>query len=250
MILSAFGRSSRPAAMNEHTLDSPAQGEKSCEKVPGYERLWRLVLAAAIVGGPLGYAVGSILIPAVHEDGATSIAANATADPIINAVHLVAYVIASFLLPLGATGLAYLAYARAPWLATIGGLLAVVGWLPFSALTALDDLTMAMAALPDSSSYAMLLDQFANDAVMGGYLLVYIVGHLVAYVVLAIALRRAGVIPRWAAWSMIASSPLTVAVFVLPGRPLVLGDVALTLLMIGSIPAARAMATRNRLSNP
>jgi hypothetical protein len=94
------------------------------------------------------------------------------------------------------------------------------------------------------------LDQFTNDAVMGGYLLVYIVGHLVAYVLLAVALRRAGVIPRWAAWSMLASSPLTVAVFVVPGRPLVLGDVALTLLVIGSIPAVRAMVTRNRRSNP
>ncbi|WP_433216467.1 hypothetical protein [Microtetraspora malaysiensis] len=218
--------------------------------MPGYERLWRLVSAVAIVGGPLGYAVGSILNSTVHEDGATGIAANAAANPTTNVVHLVAYVLASFLLPLGAVGLAYLAYARAPWLATIGGLLAVVGWLPFSALTALDDLMRAMAALPDSGSYATLLDQFTNDAVMGGFLLVYIVGHLVAYVLLAIALRRAGVIPRWAAWSMLASSPLTVAVFVVPGRPIVLGDVALTLLVIGSIPAARAMVTRNRRSNP
>ncbi len=250
MILSAFGRSSRPVTLHEHASDSSARDEKSSEKMPKYERLWRLVLAVAIVGGPLGYDVGSILIPAVHEDGATSIAANAAADPITNTVHLVAYVLASFLLPLGAVGLAHLAYARAPWLSTIGGLLAVVGWLPFSALTALDDLTMAMAALPDSGSYATLFDQFANDAVMGGYLLVYIVGHLVAYAMLAIALHRARVIPRWAAWSMLASSPLTVALFVLPGRPLVLGDVALTLLVIGSIPAARAMATRNRLSSP
>ncbi|MFJ2032900.1 hypothetical protein [Streptosporangium sp. NPDC087985] len=206
-------------------------------------------MAVAIIGGPLGYAVGSILISTVHEDGATSIAANAATNPITNTVHLVAYILASFLLPLGAVGLAQLAYARVPWLATIGGLLAVVGWLPFSALTALDDLMRAMAQLPGSGSYAVLLDQFANDVVMGGYLLIYIVGHLVAYVLLAIALRRARVIPRWAAWSMMASSPLTVAVFVLPGRPLVLGDVALTLLVIGSIPAARAMVARNRLSN-
>ncbi|MFF4778513.1 hypothetical protein ACFY05_37390 [Microtetraspora fusca] len=236
--------------LNEHELDSSTPDENSSEKMPGYERLWRLVLAVAIVGGPLGYYVGSALNSTVHENGSTSIAANAAANPIFNAVHLVAYVLASFLLPLGAVGLAYLTYARAPWPATIGGLLAVVGWLPFSALTALDDLMRAMAQLPDSGSYATLLDRFANDAVMGGYLLVYIVGHLVAYVLLAIALRRAGVIPSWAAWSMLASSPLTVAVFVLPGRPLVLGDVALTLLVIGSIPAARAMATRSRLSTP
>lgn len=241
---------SRGSSRHEYALNPSMPDERSSARMPGYERLWRLVLAVAIVGGPLGYDVGSALIPAVHEDGLTSIAANAAANPMTNAVHLAAYFLASFLLPIGAAGLAYLAYPRAPWLATIGGLLAVVGWLPFSALTALDDLTMTMAALPDGGSYATLLDQFANDAVMGGYLVIYIVGHLVAYVLLAVALRRARVIPWWAAWSMIASSPLTVAIFVLPGRPIALGYVALTLLVIGTAPAARAMATRPRLSNP
>ena len=88
------------------------------------------------------------------------------------------------------TGPAHLAYPRAPWLATIGALLAVVGWLPFSALAALDDLTSIMAQLPNSGSYAELWDRFSTDAVMGTYLIVYIVGHLVAYVLLGIALRR------------------------------------------------------------
>jgi hypothetical protein len=74
-------------------------------------------------------------------------------------------------------------------------LLAVVGWLPFSALAALDDLTSTMAQLPDSGSYAGLLDRFSTDAVMSTYLIVYIVGHLVAYVLLGIALLRARVIP-------------------------------------------------------
>ena len=67
----------------------------------------------------------------------------------------------------------------------------------------------------------------------------YVVGHLVAYVLLGIALRRARVIPRWAAWSMIASSPLTIAAFVLPGSPRAAGLVALTLLALSSLPAAR-----------
>jgi hypothetical protein len=152
---------------------------------------------------------------------------------------MVAYVFASYLLPIGVIGLAYLAYPRTPWLATIGGLVGVVGWLPFSALTALDDLGNMMAQMPDNGSYAELLDRFTLDPVMNSYLLIYIVGHLVAYVLLGIALRRAGVIPRWAAWSMIASSPLTVAVFVLPGRPLAAGYIAMTLLVLGSLPAAR-----------
>ncbi len=218
--------------------------------VPGYERLRQVVLAVAIVGGPLAFDLGGILSPSVHDTGAASIAADAAANGITNATHIAAFVAASFLLPIGAVGLAQLAYHRTPWLATTGGLLAVVGWLPFSALAALDDLTSTMAHLPDSGSYAGLWDQFSTDAVMGTYLIVYIVGHLVAYVLLGVALRRGRVIPEWAAWSMIASSPLTIAVFVLPGRPLAVGYAALTLLVIGSLPAARAMAARHRLPSP
>jgi len=76
--------------------------------------------------------------------------------------------------------------------------------------------------------------------VMGTYLLVYVIGHLVAYVLLGAALLRGRVIPRWAAWSMIASSPLTIAAFALPGSPRATGAVAFTLLLLGSLPAARA----------
>jgi hypothetical protein len=137
-----------------------------------------------------------------------SIAASAAANPIGNAVHIAAFVLASFLLPIGAVGLAQLAYRRTPWLATIAGLLAVIGWLPFSALAALDDLLSTMTRMPDSDSYTALYDRFTTDAVMTTYLLVYIIGHLVAYVLLGIALRRARVIPWWAAWTMLASSPL------------------------------------------
>jgi len=88
---------------------------------------------------------------------------------------------------------------RTPWLATIGGLLAVVGWLPLSALTALDDLTNAIAHLPGSAASAQLWDRFSTDDD-----------------------RR-----------------------VRPTRPPpIIGDIALTLLALASLPAARTMATR------
>jgi hypothetical protein len=219
--------------------------------MPGTERLLRMLLATAIVGGPLGYLIGGLLAPAIHTSGPSTIDANATANPETNTVHLAAFVLASFLLPVGAVGLAYLAYARTPWLATIGGLLGVVGWLPFSALAALDDLASTMAHLPNNSSYASLLDQFTNDAVMNTYLLVYVICHLVAYVLFGIALRRAGVIPLWAAWAMIASSPLTIAAFAFHGSGRVaVGVAALTLLLLGSLPAAQAMLARHRRSGP
>jgi Na+/phosphate symporter len=209
-----------------------------------------VVLAVAIIGGPLAFTLGGLLAPALHDSGQASIAANTAANGITNAAHLAAFVLASYLLPIGAIGLALLAYPRAPWLATIGGLLAVVGWLPYSSLTALDDLTATMAQLPSSGAYTELLDWFSTDAVMSAYLLVYIVSHLVAYVLLGLALRQARVIPAWAAWSIIASSPLTIAAFGAPGSPRAMGGIALGLLVLGSLPAVRTMATRRRLTRP
>ncbi|XAS67698.1 hypothetical protein V3C33_20175 [Micrococcaceae bacterium Sec5.7] len=226
----------------------------SAPAMPGHERLLRVVLATAIVGGPLGYLVGGLLAPAIHGSARSTIDANAAANPVTNAVHLTAFVVASFLLPVGAAGLAHLAYRRTPWLASIGGLLGVLGWLLFSALAALDDLANTMAHVPDRSSYVALLDRFTNGAVMSAYLLVYVICHLVAYVMFGIALRRARVIPLWSAWAMIASSPFTIAAFALPGEPgpiaVAVGVAALTLLLIGSLPAAQAMATWHSPSGP
>ncbi len=205
---------------------------------PGYERLLRGAVAVAIVLGPLGYLVGGLFAPAIHEPGHATILANANASSVTNAVHLVAFFIASFLLPIGVVGLAYLAYGRTPWLATVGGMLGVLGWLPFSALTALEDLAVVMAHT-GGTSFASLLDDFSNDAVMNGFLITYIVCHLVAYVLLGIALHRARAIPAWAAWLMIASSPLTIAAFAFhDAARSAVGVVALALLFVGSIPAA------------
>ena len=65
-------------------------------------------------------------------------------------------------------------------------------------------------------------------------------------VLLAVALRRARVIPLWAAWSMAASSPLLISAFALPNRVggvgLGVAAASVVLLIIGSLPAARAMA--------
>jgi hypothetical protein len=210
--------------------------------MPRYERLLRLVLAVAIIGGPLGYVVGALLIPAVHASGLATIEANAAADSLTNGTHVSAFVVASFLLPIGAAGLAFLAFPAAPWLATVGGLLGVVGWVPFASLTALDDLAIIMAHRSDQALSADTLDAFTNDAVMTTYLLVYVICHLLAYVLLGIALLRARVIPRWAGWAMIASSPLTVAAFAFhDGRRQAVGAAALTLLLLGSLPAAFAI---------
>ncbi|MGW0232052.1 hypothetical protein ACWDWO_27400 [Actinopolymorpha singaporensis] len=206
-------------------------------------QLLHQLTAVSVVGGPLCFWLGGLLSPpAMHTDGAQTITANAAPNPATNTAHLIAFFAASFLLPVSVVGLARLSWARAPWLSTLGGFTGVVGWIPLAALTALDASAVAMAQMPGSPSYGKLYDAFAYGPLMNAFLIVYIIGHLAAYVLLGIALRRARVLPAWAAWAMVASSPLTMAMFILPGNPVTVGAIAIGLLVAGSVPAARAMA--------
>ncbi|MDR0359816.1 MAG: hypothetical protein LBJ87_10210 [bacterium] len=198
--------------------------------------------AAAIVVAPLLLIPGTIFNPAIGGigAGAANLAANAAANPVTNQIHVYAYVLLSFLLPISVIGIASLAMRRSAWLGTIGGALGIVGWLPFGALAAQDDLTFRMAEMGGGPPIVALWDRFTTDPTMLGFLLVYIVCHLVAYVVLPIALGRGRYIPVWAAWALALTSPITIVGFATRQIELV-GLVICALLLIGSIPTAWAV---------
>jgi hypothetical protein len=183
----------------------------------GVPRILSRLLAIATVGGPAGYLVGSLLEPAVHAPGAQAIALNAAASPLSNGVHLAAYVLASFLLAPSAVGLAVVAFPRAPRLATAAGLVGVLGWLPFPALTALDDLTALLGRTAEGRTLGDLLDAFGRSPVMGLFLLV-------------------------AGWALLLSTPITVVAFAVPGDvgPITeaVGLLGLLLLTAGCVPPA------------
>jgi hypothetical protein len=202
--------------------------------------LRRTVFAASILLAPLLLVPGTIFNPGIGGigNGAANLAANAAASPITNQLHVATYVLETFLLPLSVIGLAGLALRRSPWLATIGGGLGLLGWLPWSALTAQDDLTFQMAQMGSGAQFVALWNRFTTDGTMMSFLLVYVIGHLLAYVILPIALHRAGVIRAWAAWALALTSPLTVAAFATRFHELLF--VVLALWIVGSIPAAYA----------
>jgi hypothetical protein len=103
-------------------------------------------------------------------------------------------------------------------------------------------LILAVAIGSDQTLSASTLDAFTNDPVMTTDLLVYVICHLMAYILLGIALRGARIIPFWAACAMGGSSPLTIAAFAFhDGGRQAVGAAALTLLLLGSLPAAFAI---------
>ncbi len=198
--------------------------------------------AAAILLAPLILIPGTIFNPAIGGigAGAANVAANAAANPKTNQIHVYAYVVLSFLLPISVIGISGLAIRRSPWLGTIGGALAIIGWLPFAALAAQDDLTFRMAEMSGGTQFVALWDRFTTDPTMFGFLLVYIVCHLAAYVILPIALWRGRYIQAWAAWALALTSPVTIVGFATRQIALI-GLVICGLLLIGSIPTAWAV---------
>jgi hypothetical protein len=186
---------------------------------------------------PLNPAVGGI------GAGALNIAANMAADPVSNQLHIALYEVETFLLPLGMLGMAGLLLPRSPWMATVAGGLGLMGWLPWSALTAQDDLTFQMAQLGGGPQFVELWNRFTTDGIMGSLTLIYVISHLLAFVMLGVGLGRARVIPAWAAWALALTSPLTVIAFATRQHALLM--VVALLWLAGSVPAGAAV-WRNR----
>jgi hypothetical protein len=184
---------------------------------------------------------GTLLNPAVGGigAGAANIAANAAGNPSTNQLHIAIYVLETFLLPLGILGMAVLAIPRSPWLGTIGGGLGLAGWLPWSALAAQDDLTFRIAQVGGGPELVDLWNRFTTGWAMASLTLVYVVAHLVAFIVLAVALRRSGAIPAWAAWSLALTSPATIIAF--PTHEQRLLYVVAALWIAGGIPVALSL---------
>jgi hypothetical protein len=213
--------------------------QRSGAALPLYRYVQNVFLAAGIGLAPVTLTLYATLAPFLRGNGSTAIAANLAANPLTNQLHLVFGVATGFLLPIGSLGMAVLTYKRAPWLATLGGILGLVGWLPWSPLMALEALTYDMAQMGGGPQFAALWDRFNADAVMTFYLLFYIVCHLISVVLLGLALWRAQVVPAWSAWALVLTSPLTIIAF--PTRSSIVFDLVYVLFLLGSLPAAYAM---------
>lgn len=206
-----------------------------------YLTFLRRFFAACIVLAPMAAIVYGTLnpTPMTVKSGAAAISVNAAANPAVNQVHLVLGVLLSFLLPLWYLGMAWLALRRAPWLASIAGLLALVGWIPWSALIGQEALTYTMAQMGGGTRLAALWEHYNASGVLTAYLLVYVVGHLLSSVLLGIALGRSRLVPRWAAWALVLSSPLQIAAYIV--HLFAVFTVSLVLWVVSSFPIALAL---------
>ena len=216
----------------------------------------RWLLAACIVLAPLSLALYVLSWPenpapvVVNAAAAAPVATSAMAGPTGNALHFVGGVAASFFLPAGYLGMSLLGMRRSPGLATAAAALSLVGWVPWSGLIGIDALAWDVAQAGPTPDLDALWLRHNGDAVMVSYLAIYVIGHLVSTVLIAVVLGRLRIVPAWAAWAFALTSPLTMAYFAthdLTAR-YVLRDLICALWVAGAVPAARAMLRTDALA--
>ncbi len=228
------------------TLPRTIAPQQSGVSEPAYLKLHHAFFAVCMLLSPLTISLWFGLCPQYGDPACPNashlsvLTAFREANPLLMQVFLFVNLMIPYVYPLSYIGLGQLTMKRSPWLTTIGiasGFVGSIVWSLFAGETFwLNDI----ARLGLDTQFAMLGRAYISNwevfVMHGGW----IIGHLLAYVLLGIALARTRVIPLWAAYLIIVSAPVMGPIAYGTGLGLlqILGYV---LVFIGSIPAALAM---------
>ncbi|HJT58875.1 MAG TPA: hypothetical protein VJ761_20365, partial [Ktedonobacteraceae bacterium] len=215
---------------------------------PVYRKLHRAFFAVCILLAPLVLSLWFGLCPtsafdAACPDQGSSLAvfsAFRAMNPQLMQLFLFLSLIIPILYPLSYIGLGLLAMKRSPWLATLGiacGFAAGVVWAAIADSMVMLN-TMAQTGL--NPLFVTVEHHYYSTWLILTFGAFWVIGHLLGYVLLGIALARARVIPLWTACLMIVSALLMgpIAYGASLGLLQILGYV---LIFIASVPAALAM---------
>ncbi len=204
----------------------------------------RLLLIMCIVIGPLVMASWFELCPQYGNPGCPdtsnplgSLAAFRAADPTWLHLFLLVNVLAPYLFSLSYLALGLVAFRRAPVLAALGALCGWLGSAPWGLVADRSFLLANLARLGNDGFSVAVLTRLNHQPEFLLMATAWFFGHMLGYVLLGLALGRAQVIPRWAAWMMIVAVPVMgpLAYGTVQGSLQVLGFV---LIAVASIPAA------------
>ena len=140
----------------------------------------------------------------------------------------------------------WLAGARASKMAAAGAGLVFASWLCAGYLLGTDILLYMAATAPDQRAATALVDGYLSYPLVQGLVLAYLMGHVVGFLLLGVALWRARAVPRWAASAVAVWPFLELAGEA--GGVRVLAAAGFTMLTIGfgacAVAVARQSSTR------
>lgn len=216
---------------------------------PFHRRFQRAFFALCLLLAPLTVSLSFATCPVYGNPncpgtgGAASTttvgAAFRDASPLLLQLFFFVTVLASYIYPLSYLYLGRLAMKRSPWLAISGIACGFIGSVIWGFLTDEFFWINMLAQLGLDAQFP----RFQHAYLTNGWVYIvhagWVIGHLLGYVLLGIALLRARAIPNWAAWLIIVSVPIMGPLSYGTGLGLlqVLGYV---MVFVGSIPAALA----------
>ena len=201
-----------PAAPAPCTRDARDLAER---RPPDLRPLWRGVLAVLLPLGPLAVAVSFALRPFGPSDEPAVIVAKILASPWTDLLLWLGF-LAPGLLLLAAVVAGHLARRRAPVLATAAtSINALAFGLMAGAVASSDLVTVAGGrAGIDPATIVAITGAIENAPQTAIALGIWVPGHILGMVLLAVALRRARVLPIWAAVVLGISQPIHFLAFV------------------------------------
>src|SRR5215467_14009138 len=183
---------------------------------PLYRKLHRVFFALCIVLAPLALSLWFGLCPTGANDAACPDQASSLAvfaaframNPQLMQVFLFLSLIVPYLYSLSYVGLGLLAMKRSPWLATLGMVCGFAAGIVWAAIA--DSIMMLFSIAQNGLNplFVTVEQHYYASWLTLTFGVIWLFGHLFGYVLLGIALMRARVIPRWAAWLLIVSAPL------------------------------------------
>ncbi|GCE21971.1 hypothetical protein [Dictyobacter kobayashii] len=208
---------------------------------PVYRKLHRACLAACIVLAPLIVFLGFAFDPTGGVPPAPGgiFAAYQVASPLKIQLFLFFNAITPYFFPLSFLGLGLLAVRRSPWLATIGMVCGLVGTLTWGVFVWPEALGDAMTKIGSRTTFIEVWNGVSSEGVIVFLQYSWVVGHLLGYVLLGIALGRARVVPLWAACLIVAAIPFQAVAYT--ANQGIFQLLSYALIFIGSVPAALAM---------
>jgi hypothetical protein len=207
-------RSSEPVRPTRRSSDGVAR------RAPRDLRpLWRTVLAVLLPLGPLFVAVAFALRPFSLADEPLVIVEKTLAAPQTDLLLWLGF-LAPGLLLLATVTAGHLARRGAPVLATVATTINALAFGLMSGAVASSDLVTVAGgrAGVDPATIVTITDAIESSPVTGTALGIWVPGHILGMVLLSVALRRARVLPLWAAVVLGISQPIHFLAFVVLGN--------------------------------
>ncbi|TMD04291.1 MAG: hypothetical protein E6J01_13625 [Chloroflexi bacterium] len=155
----------------------------------------------------------------------------------------------AYLFPLGYLGMGLVAWRRSPWLTALGVGCGWVGAIVWGYIADQSFLLTQMAHAQHDAEFAALETAYFADWHILVVATGWVVGHLLGYLFLGIALLRSKLVPAWSAAMIIAAAPIM--------GPLAYGlnQNALQILgylmvAVGCVPAARFLGRSGAANGP